>query len=126
VVFTAVSSNFLGDAILSIGLLIAFYYGVTGLACVWFFRKDLRGSARDLVFKGVLPLLGSLMMLGAFVRSAKDIYSPDYGATSVGGVGGVFLLGVGSIVLGLVVMLTIRGRYRSYFHPTAQEETVPV
>ena len=40
-VLATVSDNFLGDAILSVGLLIAFYYGVTGLACVWYFRHRL-------------------------------------------------------------------------------------
>ncbi|MDI2128206.1 APC family permease [Yinghuangia seranimata] len=112
---TFLSADFLGDAILSIGLLIAFYYGVTGLACVWHFRHDLRRSARDLLLKGVLPLLGALMMLGAFARSAYDMLDPAYGQTSVGGVGGVFLLGVGSILAGAVAMAAARARFPRFF-----------
>ena len=54
-VLATVSGNFLGDAILSIGLLIAFYYGVTGLACVWYFRHRLTDSPRDLFLRGILP-----------------------------------------------------------------------
>ena len=73
---TVVSANFLGDAILSIGLLIAFYYGITGLACVWYFRRRLSGSVRDLFLKGVLPALGGLIMLAAFARSAHDMIAP--------------------------------------------------
>ncbi len=109
------SPDFLGDAILSIGLLIAFYYGVTGLACVWYYRHDLRSSVRDMIFKGVLPVLGALAMLAAFARSAVDMISPDYGTTSFNGIGGVFLLGVGTIVIGAVVMILIRPRFRSFF-----------
>ncbi|AJF69235.1 APC family permease [Streptomyces vietnamensis] len=115
VLLTLVSADFLGDAILSIGLLIAFYYGVTGFACAWYFRRRLRNSPRDLLVKGVLPATGGLMMLAAFVRSAYDMADPDYGSTSLGGVGGVFLLGVGSIVLGAVVMLLVRTRHRRFF-----------
>lgn len=116
VLLTLVSADFLGDAILSIGLLIAFYYGVTGLACAWIFRVELRNSPRDLLVKGVLPATGGLIMLAAFVRSAYDMVDPGYGSTSLGGVGGVFLLGVGSIVLGAVVMLLVRPRFRRFFH----------
>jgi hypothetical protein len=40
---------------------------------------------------------------------------PAYGSTSFHGVGGVFLLGAGSIVLGALVMLTVRARFRRFF-----------
>ncbi len=76
---TLVSGNFLGDAILSIGLLIAFYYGVTGLACVWHFRHRLNDSPRNLFLRGILPALGAAIMLAAFARSAHDMLAPDYG-----------------------------------------------
>src|SRR6202012_19493 len=71
VVLTALSQNVLADSAASVGLLIAFYYGLTGFACVWFFRHSLFGSVRDLVCKGLLPLLGGLTLLGAFVLSIK-------------------------------------------------------
>ncbi|MFF8605881.1 APC family permease [Streptomyces sp. NPDC015346] len=115
VLLTLVSPDFLGDAVLSMGLLIAFYYGITGFACAWHFRREMRNSRRDLLIKGVLPAAGGLMMLGAFVRSVYDMLDPGYGSTSVGGVGGVFLLGVGSILLGAVVMLLARVRFRRFF-----------
>ena len=38
---TIVSENVLADTISAIGLMIAFYYGLTGFECVWWFRKDL-------------------------------------------------------------------------------------
>ena len=113
---TLVSADFLGDAVLSVGLLIAFYYGVTGLACAWHFRGHLRRSPRDLLVKGVMPAAGGLMMLAAFLRSAYDMLDPAYGYTSLGGVGGVFLLGVGSLALGAVVVLLIRSRHARFFH----------
>ncbi len=115
ILLSLVSADFLGDAILSVGLLIALYYGATGLACVWYFRRSLRGSLRDLMFRGVLPLTGGLMMIAAFARTAYDMVDPSYGSTSVGGVGGVFLLGAGSIALGAVLTLAARARFPRFF-----------
>jgi amino acid transporter len=100
---TLVSENVLADSISATGLLIAFYYGLTGFACVWFHRRDLAG--RGLWTKGVLPGLGGVMLLGAFVLSSVDYASPDAGATTVFGIGGVFVIGIGAIVLGAVLML---------------------
>jgi amino acid transporter len=65
---SSVSSVF-ANLILDIGVLVAFYYGITGLACAWAFRKVLTSRPKLLVFAGVLPLLGglSLMAIGGYV-----------------------------------------------------------
>ena len=73
VVLVRLSPNVLGDTVASIGLLIAFYYGMTGFACVWFFRHDLFRSGEGLLVKGVLPLLGGLILLAAFVRAVHRL-----------------------------------------------------
>jgi amino acid transporter len=93
------------DAIASIGLLIAFYYALVGYTCVWHFRRVLTRSGKDLMLKGILPLVGAVTLTAVFVKSAWDMRSPDYGVTSVGGVGGVLLIGGGTIVLGALVMV---------------------
>ena len=63
----------------------------------------------------MLPLLGALIMLTAFVLSAKDMLDPSYGSTSVGGIGGVFILGVGLISLGIIVVAVLRIRHKTFF-----------
>jgi len=98
-----VSENVLADSISAVGLLIAFYYGLTGFACVWFYRKELHG--RGLWTKGVLPGLGAVMLLVAFVLSSIDYASVDAGSTTIFGIGGVFVIGIGAIALGAVLML---------------------
>ncbi len=45
---TYLSSNVLGDSIIALGLMICFYYGITGFACVVFYRRELTKSARNL------------------------------------------------------------------------------
>jgi amino acid transporter len=99
---TLVSENVLADSIAAVGLLIAFYYGLTGFACVWFYRKELRG--RGLWTKGVLPGLGAVMLLVAFVLSSIDYAAVDAGSTVILGIGGVFVIGIGALVLGAVLM----------------------
>lgn len=99
------SDDILQDSILSLGLAIAFYYAITGFACVAYFRKDLFRSARDFFFKGLLPLLGALMLTYAFVQSAIDMWDVDYGYTVLLGIGGTFVVGIGSLAVGIVLML---------------------
>lgn len=101
---TFISDNVLQDSILSLGLAIAFYYAITGFSAVWFFRRDLRRSAKDFLNKGLFPLLGALMLTAAFVKSAIDMFDVDYGYSVLFGVGGTFVMGVGSLALGLVLM----------------------
>lgn len=104
VVMSFVSSNFLEDSIASISLFIAFYYAVTAAACVWTFRKALT-TPRLIMNRAVLPALGSIAMAGAFIFSAIDMLSPEYGATVIFGVGGAFVIGVGLILTGIPLML---------------------
>ncbi len=114
---TLISENILADSIAALGLAIAFYYGITGYACVWYFRKELRRSARDLLVKGIMPLVGALLLTAAFVQSLVDMIQPDYGSTVLLGVGGVFVVGVGSLLLGVVLMLvwSMFGGSRGFF-----------
>ncbi|MGC4111012.1 MAG: APC family permease [Nocardioides sp.] len=118
---TLLSKNILADTIAAVGLMIAFYYGLTGFACAWFYRHTMRNSLRDTVMQGVLPVLGGALLLGFFVYACKTYASADYGYTHIGRVGGVFLLGVGSLVLGLVLMFVWQSMRPEYF----RGETLP-
>jgi len=115
VALTLVSQNVLGDSISAVGLMIAFYYGMTGFACVWFYRRTIVKGGRDLWMKGVLPFLGGLMLLGAFVIASYQYAQPDYGNTTIFGIGGVFVLGIGSLILGGVLMVVYRFVAPSFF-----------
>jgi amino acid transporter len=118
---TLVSTDILADSIAAVGLLIAFYYGLTGFACVWFYRRTLTTSVRHFVMRGLFPFLGGVMLLGAFVIASYQYADPTYGATHIFGIGGVFLLGIGSLVLGVVLMLVWQRLHPAYF----RGETLP-
>ena len=46
------------DSVSALGVWIAFYYGLTGFSCFWYYRSTLRESARNLWMRGILPLVG--------------------------------------------------------------------
>ena len=58
---SSINSTFQG-VISNIGVLVAFYYGVTGIACAWAFRKVLFRSPRYLILAGILPTIGGLFL----------------------------------------------------------------
>jgi amino acid transporter len=111
---TIVSDNVLQDSIAAVGLLIAFYYGMTGFACAWEFRRDLH-TTRDAVMRFVIPLLGGLILLGVFVFACIEYADPEYGYTVLFGVGGAFVIGIGTLVLGAVLMTIYSAIAPAYF-----------
>ncbi len=54
--------NVIVDSVTALGVMIALYYGLTGLSCFWYYRKTLTKNARDLFMQGILPLLGWAIM----------------------------------------------------------------
>ncbi len=111
---TVLSSDVLGDTIASIGLLIAFYYGMTGFTAPVFYRHTLTKSFRNFVQRGVIPFLGGFILLGAFLQAAHDYWLVGPNADSITSwtmpfsphwaIGGIFLTGIGSLLLGAVLM----------------------
>jgi amino acid transporter len=55
-------NNVFGNLILEIGVLVAFYYGITGIACAWAFRKVLLSSASLFLLAGLLPFIGGIFL----------------------------------------------------------------
>lgn len=72
---TVVSQNILYDSIAALGLMIAFYYALSGFACVWFFRRSIK-SAKGWLLAGVAPLVGALILTWVFVESVIDLTDP--------------------------------------------------
>lgn len=121
VLFTAISATLTQALIASIGLMIAFYYGLTGLACVWLFRRTLFTSARSLVFRGLFPLLGFLSLAAIFVYGAKEYLAADYLTDAAGknvtifGLGAVGVVGIGGILIGFVLLAVWASVDRTFF-----------
>lgn len=104
----------IADTVTAIGLWIAFYYGLTGFACTWYFRKTLTQSARNLWIRGILPSVGGVILFFAMGWSVwLDWETTNDQAASYTSwllpfsphwrIGGVFLIGLASVVVGAVL-----------------------
>jgi amino acid transporter len=111
VLFMSISPNLLAALVGSVGLTIAFYYGLTGFACTWFYRKTLTRSVRDFFMRGAMPLLGGLILAVIFVYGLFQYAKPDWLVDSnnknvtIFGLGAVAVVGVGALLLGVVLMI---------------------
>ncbi|MDN5766235.1 MAG: APC family permease [Humibacillus sp.] len=115
-VTTILSERTLLDTIAALGIMICWYYGITAFACVWYFRRDLFASSRNAFFKLLLPLVGGLILAVVFVISVGESMNPDNGSgASIGGIGLVFYLGFGVLLLGAVALVVMRARQPDFF-----------
>ena len=124
---TIVSENILFDSIAALGLMIAFYYGLTGFACVWYFRRELTKSAKNFIMAGVLPMAGGLMLLGVFAKSCYDLSKPENSTAGDSwlGLGPPLVIGVGMLLLGPILMLIWRANGHPQFFRLKTEVSPP-
>lgn len=103
--------DILSDAISAIGLQIAVYYGLTGLAAVVAYRGILLKSVANFVFGGLWPLLGSVFMFWIFVESLGELSTT------------AIAIGVGGLAAGLVPMLWYWRQGSDYYRPAKLDAT---
>ncbi|HEY9423854.1 MAG TPA: APC family permease [Microterricola sp.] len=105
-----IGSNFLGsvgeileNAISSIGLQIAFYYALAGIAVVVAYRKVIFTSVKNFLFIGLWPGLGALFMLWIFFVSIPSLDTI------------VIVIGLGTLALGIVPIIVYWKKGAAYF-----------
>jgi len=103
--------NIISDSVSALGWFIAFYYGLTGFSCIWYYRHQLRNSSQDLWLKGILPCAGGIMLFGALIASVYYDWNSNFGYTywtmpfpPHWAIGGIWLIAVGTALLGVVLM----------------------
>ncbi|MGV9266941.1 APC family permease [Kitasatospora sp. NPDC003701] len=113
-----VASNALGSvntvltaAVNAIGLQIALYYALAGLAVVVAYRRLLFKSLSNAVFIGLWPLAGALFMTFVFVHALFDFTDLQ------------LALGLGTLALGIVPMVWYWARGSSYYRPARLDAT---
>jgi hypothetical protein len=122
----------IGDSVAALGAMIAFYYGLTGFACVWYYRASLRESARSFWLRGVLPLVGGLMLwfvMVWFIWYNWVTPSNSYTSFTIPGthkvIGGVFFLIVASFLLGVVLLVIYRFVSPAFFQGKTLNRDTP-
>jgi amino acid transporter len=104
------SENALYDTISALALMIAFYYALTGLACVVYYRRELTKSVKNFLFIGVGPLVGAAILGLLFVKAAIDFADVEnsYTGQEILGLGVPFVIGAGFLLLGVVLLVLWR------------------
>jgi amino acid transporter len=123
----------IGDAVIAIGLYIAFYYGLTGFACVWYYRRTLTSSARNLWMRGIFPLAGAVILwfLGGWsVWLDYDVNTAnDYTRWTVPGIhwqiGGAFVIAAGAALVGVVFFIYNRIVSPAFFRKQTLTRSTP-
>ena len=94
----------MSDLINAIGVQVAFYYTLAGIACAWHYRKSMSPSWRTIAFAVIVPSTSAL-----FVGCVGIYQLPHLGWR-------VSFLSIGSIVIGVAPLVYYRRRYRGRFY----------
>jgi hypothetical protein len=111
-----ISSQVLELAVVALGIPVCFYYGSTGFASAWYYRRELFQSARKFLLVGLLPVLGGLMMygIGVYALVYYGHAANSEGKEYLGLTLPLWLGGIG-MVLGVVLMVVSRFYFRPFF-----------
>lgn len=114
---TIVSENILYDSIAALGLMIAFYYGLTGFACAIYYRRQLFDSVRNFVFVGLAPTIGGIILTWVFIKACIDFWDPanSESGDSWFGIGPPLVIGVGFLLVGLVLVIVGTAKRSEFF-----------
>jgi amino acid transporter len=131
--FSSNGIGVIGDAVIAIGLYIAFYYGLTGFACAWYYRRNLTSSARNLWMQGILPVTGGLILyfLGGWsLWLDYDVATAnDYTMWTVPGIGwqigGAFVIAAVAALVGVVFYAYCRIKDPAYFRKETLTRATP-
>ncbi len=124
VVLLLLSNSVLEDSLLAIGFPICFYYGFTGVACGWYYRRDLLESARNFLLLGLGPLIGGLMLFGIGIKAAFFYgHAENVSSKPILGITLPLWMGIGGMVLGGVIMIASRPFFKEFF--SRKTETAP-
>jgi len=115
------AQSVLGDSITALGFLVAFYYGLTGIACVVYYRGQLSARLGSLVELGIVPAVGALLLGAIFIKAFTHYSQHEIAgqlvnyAPPVAGVEVPIVIGFGSLALGVVLALVSSRVFRGYF-----------
>ena len=131
--FSSNGIGVIGDAVIAIGLYIAFYYGLTGFACAWYYRRNLTSSLRNLFMQGILPVTGALILyfLGGWsVWLDYDVATAnDFTTWTVPGIhwqiGGAFVIAAVAALVGLALYFYCRIADPAYFRKETLTRATP-
>ena len=121
VAISFLSENALFDSLTALSLVIAFYYSLTGIACAIYYRRHLTRSMKNLLFIGVGPVVGALLLIWLLVESVIDMSDPENSYSGVAwlGLGPPLVIGIVIFATGLALMTFWRTRDTAFWREKA-------
>jgi amino acid transporter len=126
--------NIIYDAVTGVGFYIAFYYGLTAFSCIWYYRKTLTKNMRDVWMRGIIPLLGGLIMYAAGAYTLWEDWDVGTGNSYTSWtmpfpphwhIGGAFMIIFLSAVAGLLALLYMRFSAPAFFKKETLTRATP-
>jgi amino acid transporter len=101
-----VSDSIVEDTVYSVGIAIMTYYTVVAVSSVIYFWDTAFGNWRTALEQVVLPGIGAAVLIPVGVVQAYQMANPANGSSgSLAGIGTVFIIGVLSLVVGVLLMI---------------------
>lgn len=98
---SSISENAMLDTLSSLGILVAFFYSITGIACVVYFRRHVGSSLKGLLFVGLGPTLGSIGLVFMLIVGIRSVSNPADSASGVPWLGLAPPLAISALVMGI-------------------------
>lgn len=122
---TLVSEDILFDSLAALGLMIAFYIGLTGFACAIYYRRELLRSVKNFFFIGAGPFCGGAILFYLLVKNAIELSDPanSESGDSWFGLGPPLVIATFFLILGLLLMFIQWRKLPEFFR--RKPEVVP-
>jgi amino acid transporter len=122
---TLVSEDILFDSLAALGLMIAFYIGITGFACTIYYRHELFRSIKNFFFIGVGPSVGGAILFYLLVKNGIELSDPanSESGNSWAGIGPPLVIAVFFLILGFLLMFVQWRKFPDFFR--RKPEVVP-
>ena len=122
---TLFSEDILFDSLAALGLMIAFYIGITGFACTIYYRRELMRSIKNFFFIGVGPTVGGAILFYLLIKNGIELSDPanSESGNSWFGIGPPLVIAVFFLLLGIFLMVIQWRKVPSFFR--RRPEVVP-
>ena len=120
---SSISETAMLDTLSSLGILVAFYYSLTGIACVVYYRRHVRQSIKGFLMVGVGPILGSLGLAFMLVAAVQSLWDPANSASGVAwaGLSPPLVIAAAMFGIGVLVLVIRRITAPAFFTSTPPE-----
>lgn len=116
VTLSLISESIVKDTIHSVSITVCTYYTVAALACVLYFHRTAFNHWHTTLLQVVFPGIAATILIIVAIIQAWNMMDPGYGSSgSIAGVGIVFLIGVATLFLGVLLMLLWNLREPRFF-----------